>query len=108
MEVDHGRGAKESPKERPRAGARAREVAPAHVFCAKVFTGPAIVLHTMVAKASVLFRLAFFQQAQLEGDRYDWITGAVLLQSLLRQCKFSPVLTSTESSFSTLEPQCPW
>ena len=32
----------------------------------------------------------------------------VRLQSLVRQCKISLVLTSTESSFSTLQPQCPW
>ena len=58
---------------------KAKEDAPAHVFCAKASTGPAIVLHIMVAKASVLFRPAKvlpFRQAYLEGDQNDWITGA--------------------------------
>ena len=32
----------------------------------------------------------------------------VLLQSLFRPCRILPVLTSMESSFSILEPHCPW
>ena len=49
-----------------------------------------------------------FRQAYLEGDMHDWITGAVLLQSRFHLCRILPVLTSTKSSFSILEPQCPW
>ena len=42
-----------------------------------------------------------FRQAYLEGDKHDWITGSFLAE-------FCKLLTSTESSFSIPESQCPW
>ena len=74
-----------------------------HVFCVKVPTGPAIVLHIMVAMASVLFRVGRDPRVPPSFDKHIWkaigMTGSqvqVLLQSLFRQCNISQVLTLTE------------
>ena len=66
-------------------------------------------------RASVSTHLARDTRILHRLDKLTWkvtsMTGSqvqVLLQSRFHLCRILPVLTSTESSFSILEPQCQW
>ena len=88
----------------------------AHVFCVKVLIGLATVPRIMVAKASVSFRLArepsvphsFFDMQTWKAMSMTGSQAQEHSQFLFRFCSMLPVLTLTESSFSIMEPHCPW
>ena len=94
-------------------GEKARRDVLDQVSCARDLTGLVTVLHIMVERASVLTHLERDTRTLHRFDRLTWkatstrITCAGALQSRFHPCRILPVLTSTESSFSILEPQCP-
>ena len=122
MEVDQGegksRGKKGRSRKRKTSGQEQRKRQWGdvldHVSCARDLTGLVTVLHTMEERASVSTRSARDTRTLHRFDKLTWkatsMIGSqvqVLLQSLFHPCRVVPVLTSTESSFSILGPQCP-
>ena len=120
MEVGQGKGKSRGKKGRSSKGkgkrqARAKEKARGDVLddvsCARDLTGLVTALHIMVERASVSTHLARDTRIH-RFDKLTWkatsMIGSqvqVLLQSRFHVCRTLPVLTSTESSFSILEPQ---
>ena len=83
-----------------------------HVSCARDLTGLVTVFHIMEERASVSTHLARNTRILLRFDKLTWkatsMIGSqlqVLLQFRFHLCRILPVLTSTESSLSILEPQ---
>ena len=107
--------AKEKENVRARTKEKAQRDVLDHVSCARDLIGLVTVLHTMEERASVLTRSARDARTLHRFDKLTWnvtsMIGSqvqVLLQSLFHPCRILSVLTSMESSFSILEPQCPW
>ena len=120
MEVDQGKGKSRDKKGRSSKGKGERQGKsngrrPGPVSCANDLTGLVIVLHVMVERASVSTHSARDTKTLHRFDSLTWnatsMIGSqvqVLLQYRFHPCRNLPVLTSTESSFSIPEPQCPW
>ena len=124
MDVDQGKGMSRGKKGRFRTGKgkhreKARERAkgdvPDHVFCVKDHTGLVTVLHIMVERANVLYHLAKDTRTLHRFDKLIWkvtdVTGSQLqvpLQFGSHLCRILQALIFKESSFSILEPRCPW
>ena len=123
MEVDQGKGKSRGKKGRSSKGKGKRQGKSKGIgkgrrlrrcLLCQDLTGLVTVLHIMVERASVSTHLARDTRILYRFGKLIWkatnMIGSqvqVLWHSRFHLCRILPVSTSTESSFSTLEPQCP-